>query len=128
MVPNGDAVLLGQLTEFVQLLSHFLGLFRRVEGGHGAGHELHAQFGKVGEVLFHELEGDMGGNGLYAGLLQSLLHVLHRELLIAAGKFHAGIPHLSRALDLVQQGELVFKAKGIQLQIDIVHLRRTFLA
>ena len=121
VVADGNPILLGQLAEFVQVLGCLLGLLDGVEGGHGAGHVLHAQLGQIGQVLLHEVERHMGGDCLHPGLIQGFLYVLHRDLLIPAGKFHTGIAHLPSGFDLLQQGEGAVEPEGVQLQIDGFH-------
>ncbi len=113
VIADGDAIFLCQLAEFVQLLRCLLGLLRCVESSHGAGNERNAKLGKVGEILLHEVKGYMGGISGNARLLQGLFHVLHRDVLIAPGKLHPGIPHFPCLLDFFQQGQGAVEPKRV---------------
>ena len=127
VVANGDAVLLGQLAQPVQVGGQLFGFLRRVEGRHGAGHVLHAKLRQIGQVLLDEVQPHMGGNSGDAGLFQGVHHVLGGNAFIVPHQLHAGVAQLPGLADFVQEGQPAVKAKGINLQIDVVHGKHILL-
>ena len=115
VVADGNAVLLGLGSPLIELLGNLLGLLCVAERGHGAGHELHAELRKVGQVLAHHLEGHMGGDSLNASLSKSLLNVLGGYVLIVLGKLHSGVTHLTGALDFLNGAEIAVMTEGVEL-------------
>ena len=128
VVANGDAVFLGELSKAVQLFSDFLGFLRRTEGGVGAGYIFYAKLGEIGQVLLDELQAYMGGNGFDAGFFQNLDHIPGRDAVVIPNQFYPRKPKFPSLAQLVQKRQPRVKAKGVNLQVDVVHGKHTLIS